>query len=134
MVNPKIDRIRAAVAAAFSSDPADEILRQTLAQEGARVWVLNGMADRDQGTRLAGYLEYRGLAASAPRQRPEGPVPATTSIVVYNGAQANATATIAYLEKTFGVKATLKLDSAIRTDIIVTIGQSTPDLQAPAGP
>ena len=134
VVNPRIDTIRAAVDAAFSSDPADEILRQTLAQEGARVWVLSGMADRDQGTRLAGYLEFRGLAASAPRQRPSGPVPAATSIVVYNGAEANATATIAYLEKTFGVKATLKVDSAIRTDIIVTIGRSTPDLQAPAGP
>ena len=134
VVNPRIDTIRAAVDAAFSSDPADEILRQTLAQEGARVWVLSGMADRDRGTRLAGYLEFRGLAASAPRQRPSGPVPAATSIVVYNGAEADATATIAYLEKTFGVKATLKVDSAIRTDIIVTIGRSTPDLQAPAGP
>ena len=134
VVNPRIETIRAAVDAAFSSDPADEILRQTLAQEGARVWVLSGMADRDQGTRLAGYLEFRGLAASAPRQRPSGPVPAATSIVVYNGAEADATATIAYLEKTFGVKATLKVDSAIRTDIIVTIGRSTPDLQAPAGP
>ena len=134
VVNPRIETIRAAVDAAFSSDPADEILRQTLAQEGARVWVLSGMADRDRGTRLAGYLEFRGLAASAPRQRPSGPVPAATSIVVYNGAEADATATIAYLEKTFGVKATLKVDSAIRTDIIVTIGRSTPDLQAPAGP
>ena len=134
VVNPRIETIRAAVDAAFSSDPADEILRQTLAQEGAGVWVLSGMADRDRGTRLAGYLEFRGLAASAPRQRPSGPVPAATSIVVYNGAEANATATIAYLEKTFGVKATLKVDSAIRTDIIVTIGRSTPDLQAPAGP
>ncbi len=134
VVNPRIETIRAAVDAAFSSDPADEILRQTLAQEGAGVWVLSGMADRDRGTRLAGYLEFRGLAASAPRQRPSGPVPAATSIVVYNGAEADATATIAYLEKTFGVKATLKVDSAIRTDIIVTIGRSTPDLQAPAGP
>ena len=134
VVNPRIETIRAAVDAAFSSDPADEILRQTLAQEGARVWVLSGMADRDRGTRLAGYLEFRGLAASAPRQRPSGPVPAATSIVVYNGAEADAAATIAYLEKTFGVAATLKVDSAIRTDIIVTIGRSTPDLQAPAGP
>ncbi len=134
VVYPRLDRIRAAVDAAFSSDPADEVLRETLAQEGAGVWVLNGMADRDRGTRLAGYLEYHGLAASAPRQRPEGPVPAKTRIVVYNGAEADAAATIAYLEKTFGVKATLKVDSAIRTDVIVTIGKSTPDLQAPVGP
>ena len=134
VVYPRLDRIRAAVDAAFSSDPADEVLRQALAQEGVGVWVLSGLADRDQSTRLAGYLDYHGLAASAPRQRPAGAVPADTRIVVYNGAEAGAAATIAYLEKTFGVKASLKVDSAIRTDVIVTIGRSTPDLQAPIGP
>ena len=55
------------------------------------------------GRDLAGYLEYHGLAASAPRQRPPGAVPANTTIVVYNGAEADLAATIAYLEKTFGV-------------------------------
>ncbi len=134
VVYPRLDKIRAAVDAAFSSDPADEVLRQALAQEGVGVWVISGLADRDQGTRLAGYLDYHGLAASAPHQRPAGAVPADTRIVVYNGAEAGAAATIAYLEKTFGVKAALKVDSAIRIDVIVTIGKSTPDLQAPVGP
>ena len=43
--------------------------------EGAGVWVLNGTSDRDRGTRLAGYLDYHGLAASAPRQKPPGSGP-----------------------------------------------------------
>ena len=40
-------------------------------------------------------------------------------------------ATIAYLEKTFGVTVTTATDPAIRTDIIVTVGKATPDLEAP---
>ena len=67
------------------------------------------------------------------RSRP-GPVPANTTIVVYNGAEANLPDTIAYLEKTFGVTVTTKADPAIRTDIIVTIGKATPELDAPVGP
>ena len=133
-ITPNVSKIRAAVRGAFTTDPADEALRQTLAEEGANVWVLNGTADRTSGTRLAAYLDYRGLAASAPRQKPPGAVPATTSIVVYNGAEANLADTIAYLEKTFGVTVTTKTDPAIRTDIIVTIGKNTPELDAPVGP
>ena len=56
------------------------------------------------GRDVAGYLEYHGLAASAPRQKPPGAVPANTTIVVYNGAEATLPDTIAYLEQTFGVK------------------------------
>ena len=131
---PKVSKIRAAVADAFTSDPADEATRQNLAQEGAGVWVLNGTSDTGHGTRLADYLDFHGLAASAPRQKPAGPVPADTTIVVYNGAEANLPDTIAYLEKTFGVTVTTKTDPAIRTDVVITIGRSTPDLVAPAGP
>jgi hypothetical protein len=40
-------------------------------------------------------------------------------------------ASIAYLEKTFGVTVTTATDPAVRTDIIVTIGKATPDLEAP---
>jgi LCP family protein required for cell wall assembly len=131
VVLPKIDRIRAAVRSAFTADPSDEAQRQSLAQEGAGVWVLNGSGDIGRGSRLADYLDYHGLAASAPRQRPSGQIPADTTIVVYNGAEAKLTDTIAYLEKTFGVTVTTKTDPAIRTDITITIGRRTPDLQAP---
>jgi LCP family protein required for cell wall assembly len=133
-LTPKVAQIRAAVRDAFTTDPADEAARQNLAQEGANVWVLNGTADTGQGTRLADYLDFHGLAASAPRQRPAGPVPANTTIVVYNGAETNLPDTIAYLEKTFGVTVTMKTDPTVRTDVVVTIGVATPDLQAPAGP
>jgi LCP family protein required for cell wall assembly len=133
-LTPKVDKIRAAVANAFITSPADEAARQNLAQEGANVWVLNGTADAGRGTRLADYLDFHGLAASAPRQKPAGPIPPNTTIVVYNGAESNLPDTIAYLEKTFGVTVTTKTDPTVRTDVIVTIGVATPDLQAPAGP
>ena len=134
IIVPYVDKIRAAVRNAFTTDPADEALRQKLAEEAAGVWVLNSTGDRDRGTRLAGYLEYFGLAASAPRQTPQGGVLADSKIVVYNGAETRLTASIAYLEQLLGVTATYKTDSAIRTDIVVTIGRSTPDLQAPVLP
>jgi hypothetical protein len=133
-IDPNLAKIRAAVRDAFTIDPADEALRQTLAAEGGGVWVLNGTSDTGRGTRVANYLDYHGVAASAPRQKPPGPVPADTTIVVYNGAEANLTDTIAYLEKTFGVTVTTRADPAIRTDIIVTVGTGTPELDAPVGP
>ncbi len=68
------------------------------------MWVLNGTSDNGRGAALAGYLDFHGLAASAPRQRPAGAVPANTTIVVYNGAEAKLPETIAYLEQTFGVR------------------------------
>ena len=54
--------------------------------------------------------------------------------MVYNGAETRLAGTIAYLEKTFGVTATTRTDSAIRADVVVTIGRATPDLQAPVAP
>lgn len=133
VVIPNIARIKDAVKDAFSSDPADEALRQTLAAEGAGVWVLNGTGDSGRGADLAGYLDYHGVAASAPRQKPDGAVPANTRIIVYNGAEATIPETIAYLEKTFGVKVSLKDDPAVRTDVVITIGNRTPTLSAPGG-
>jgi LCP family protein required for cell wall assembly len=131
IIEPNISRIRGAVRDAFSADPPDEAQRQDLAEEGAGVWVLNGTTDSGRGTRLAGYLEYHGLAASAPRQKPPGGVPADTQIVVYNGAEDQLAETIAFLEKAFKVTATYVTDPAIRTDVIVTIGRNTKDLAAP---
>jgi LCP family protein required for cell wall assembly len=134
IIVPNVTKIRTAVKNAFTTDPADEALREKLADEGAGIWVLYGGSDRDRSTRLAGYLEFHGLAASAPRQKPPGAIPKSTSIVVYNGAESEYPDTIAYLEQTFGVTSTTMTDPAIRTDIVVTIGSSTPDLQAPVGP
>jgi LCP family protein required for cell wall assembly len=134
IIVPYVDKIRAAVSTAFTTDPADQALREKLAEEAAGVWVLNSTGDADRAARLAEYLEYHGLAASAPRQKPSGGVRPDTTIVVYNGVESRLAATIAYLEKTFAVVATTKTDSAIRADVMVTIGRASPDLRAPALP
>jgi LCP family protein required for cell wall assembly len=131
VVLPNVARIKQAVKNAFAGDPRDEALRQALAAEGARVWVLNGTSETNRGARLAGYLEYHGLAASAPRGRPKGSVPAKTVITVYNGAESKVPAAIAYLEQLFDVKVTTKADPAIPVDVVVTIGRSTPELEPP---
>lgn len=134
IIVPNVDKIRAAVRNAFTSNPADEALRQKLAEEAGGVWVLNSTGDSDRGARLASYLEYFGLAASAPRQAPQGGVLATSKVVVYNGAETRLTVSVAYLEQLLGVTATYEADNAIRTDIVVTIGRDTPDLEAPILP
>ena len=131
IVVPNISRIKQAVKNAFSVDPRDEALRQSLASEGGHLWVLNGTSDSSRGPALASYLEYRGLAASAPRGRPKGSVPANTVITVYNGAEEKLAATIAYLEKTFDVQVKTKTDPTIPVDVVITVGRNTPNLQAP---
>ncbi len=128
---PYVDRIRRAVKDAFTTDPRDEALRQALAGEEAQLWVMNGTGDTGRGARLASYLEYHGLAASAPRGKPPGSVPAKTVVTIYNGAEAKLPATIAYLEQLFKIKVVTKADPAIRADVVVTIGRNTPDLQPP---
>ena len=131
VVLPKVDRIRIAVRNAFKGSPADEARRQKLASEGAQIWVLNGTGELNRGARIAGYLEAQGLAASAPRQRPPGSVPASTTIVVYNGAETGLTDTIAYLEQRFHVQVKTAKDPAVRADIVITIGRDTPALEPP---
>jgi LCP family protein required for cell wall assembly len=131
IVVPNIPRIKDAVKNAFSVDPADQAERERLAGEGAGVWVLNGTGEANRGARLAGYLEFHGLAASAPRQKPEGAVPAKTVITVYNGAETKLPATIAYLEKLFGVTVKTASDTTVRTDVVIVIGRNTPDLEPP---
>ena len=131
VVIPKIEAIKRAVTNAFRVDPELEARREALAAEGAQVWVVSGLSDRDVGTRLAGYLEVQGLEASAPRAKPEGAVPADTQIVIYNGAETELAQTIAYLEDRFKVTVELANDPAVRADVVITIGRDTPDLRPP---
>lgn len=134
-LSPNVPRIRAAVASAFNFDPRAEAQRQAVAQEGAQVWVLNGTGALGSGAAVAGYLDFRGVGASAPNQRPPaGGVPANTIIRVYNGAGTKLPLTIALLQDVFGVKAMSVTDPAVRVDVIVTTGTKTPVLQAPAVP
>jgi LCP family protein required for cell wall assembly len=134
IIEPNIPRIRGAVQEAFTANPSDEAERQKLADEGADLWVLNGTGNTSIGPNTAGYLDWNGINASAPRQKPQGAVPATTTIVAYNGALADNPDTVAYLQKLFGLTITEKDDPAIRTDFILTIGKNTPQLEAPLAP
>jgi LCP family protein required for cell wall assembly len=130
---PNAAKIRAAVASAFKVDPKLEDTRNALSQENASIWVLNGSRRDGEGTDVAAYLEYYGLTASAPKQAPVN-VPADTRIVVYNGAESNLTATIAFLESTFKTKVVLTSDPTARADIVITTTRSTPILVPPATP
>ena len=104
-----------------------------MSQEGASVWVVNGSGKVGQASNIASYLEYYGITASAPTQKPDA-IPAATRIVVYNGAESNLTATIAFLESTFKTKVVLDNDPAARVDIVITTAKSTADLVPPAAP
>ena len=82
---------------------------------------------------MAGYLDFRGLAASAPNQRPPGSaVPADTIIRVYNGAETRLPLTVALLEDVFGVQALPVTDPAVKVDVVVTTGPRDPGPPGPA--
>ena len=128
---PNVSKIRVAVANAFKVDPELEDTRAALGVENGSIWVLNGGGEAGRATSLAAYLEYYGLTASAPTTRPDVSGLAATRIVVYNGAEARLPETIDFLERKLKVKVVLKQDSAVRVDVIVTTGSSTPDLAPP---
>jgi LCP family protein required for cell wall assembly len=134
IIVPRVDRIRAAVRAAFTVDPNFQQAHDAIASEGAEVWVLNGSGRTGEASTLAAYLDYLGMAATAPNQKPDATGLTKTTIRVYNGAEANIPATIAALETVFGVTVTPVTDPAIRVDVIVTTAKSTPDLTPPPQP
>ena len=63
---------------------------------------------RPRGAGSPSYLEYHGLAASAPREQAAGRVCRPRPSSIYNGAEAKLPATIAYLEKMFKIKVSSK--------------------------
>ena len=128
---PDVGKIRAAVASAFDVDPQLEGVRTALAAEDATVWVLNGSQQQGQASQIASYLEFYGLAASAPTTRPEQTGLPETRIVVYNGAEAELVNTIKFLETTFGVSVETRADPKIRADVVITTSRTTPDLSPP---
>jgi hypothetical protein len=93
--------------------------------------VLNGTSTQNRGSDLAGYLEYHGLAASAPRGRPQGSVPAKTVITAYNGVETTMPETIDYLEKLFKVRIKTATDATSGADVVITVGRTTPLLEPP---
>jgi len=134
VIVPRVERIRQAVKQAFTTDPAEEARRESIAEEGARVWVLNGSGVDGQATTVANYLEFQGFSVSTPNQRPEGAAPKATRIVAYNGAETSFPTSIAYLETLYEVKVTTAADPAVRADIIITTSANTPTPAPPPAP
>ena len=134
IIVPRIDRIRAAVKEAFTVDPAFAEARDAIASEGATLWVLNGSGRSGEAASLAAYLNYYGIAATAPTQKPDTTGLSATTIRVYNGAGDRDPLTIKALQTFFGVTPVLINDPAIRVDIVIITAKTTPLLTPPPVP
>jgi hypothetical protein len=130
VLQANVPAIRQAAADAFTFDPREEAESQAIAEEGARVWVVTSTGEADRATDLAGFLDYNGFAASAPRGRnPDTAEP--TAVIAYNGAETRFPASIAWLEARFKVTVTPRADAKAGTDILVVQGTKTPKVRAP---
>jgi LCP family protein required for cell wall assembly len=134
IIEPYVARIRSAVKQAFVIDPALEATREAVADEGAKVWVLNGAGSAGQAARIAAYLEYQGLTVSAPATRPPQPAGSGTRIVVYNGAEDRLPATVKLLQQVFDTTIVPETNPTATVDIVITVGRSTPELTPPPAP
>src|SRR4029077_6135072 len=134
VIIPKVDRIRAAVRDAFTADQTILDRREAITAEGASVYVLNGAHQAGQATGIADYLEFLGMAAAAPAQKPDVSGLAATTIRVYNGAETSDPLTVAALQGIFGVQAQLLTDPSAVADIVIITGANTPSLTPPPIP
>ena len=126
VIEPRVDRIRAAVKQAFTVDPQEAARREAFAEEGATIWVVNGSGIADQASKVATYLVAQGLSASAPNLPAQGGAPAHTRIVAYNGAETDDSATLQYLSTLYGVTVETADDPSIPADIVITTAKDTP--------
>jgi LCP family protein required for cell wall assembly len=131
VLQANVPAIRQAAANAFSFDPRQEAERQAIAEEGARVWVVTSTRETSRATDLAGYLEFNGFAASAPRGRDPAKVEPTSALIAWNGAETRFPASIAWLEAQLKVTVTPRTDPKAGTDILVIQGTKTPAYRAP---
>ncbi len=134
IIQPKVARIRSAVAQAFNVDPNLAAARDALLQEGASVWVLNGSGRTGEAARLAQYLSYVGMDATAPNQRPDISGRQATIIRAYNGAADSMPLTLAALQQAFDVQVQPATDPSVRADFVVITGANTPQLTPPPVP
>jgi LCP family protein required for cell wall assembly len=134
IIQPKVDRIRAAVREAFSADPKIAEARDALIEEGAQLWVLNGSGRTGEAASLAEYLSYLGMAATAPRQNPDVSGLQGTTVRAYNGAETEFPLTVAALQLVFGVEVEPVTDPATRIDFVIITGAQTPQLTPPPVP
>ena len=134
IIQPKVGRIRSAVADAFRVDPNFAEARDAMLQEGAAVWVLNGSGRNGEAARLAQFLSYLGMDATAPNQRPDTSGLQKTTIRAYNGAADNMPLTLAALQQVFGIEVESVTDATVHADFIVITGITTPQLTPPPVP
>jgi polyisoprenyl-teichoic acid--peptidoglycan teichoic acid transferase len=134
IILPNISRIRQAVRDAFKVDPGLAEARDAVAAEGAEVWVLNGTNRTGLAANLAAYLDYLGVAATAPNQRPDTRGLNGTTIRAYNGAETTFPLTVAMLQDALGVTVVPISDPAVHVDFIVITGAATPLLTPPPAP
>jgi LCP family protein required for cell wall assembly len=134
IIVPRVARIREAVAQAFNVDPNFAAVRDALIEEGAQLWVLNGSGRAGEAARLAEYLSFLGLSATAPNQRPDEVGLNPTTIRAYNGAEERLPLALAALRQIFGVEVEPVTDPAIRVDYVIITGQTTPQLTPPPAP
>ena len=125
IIEPNVVRIRNAVKNAFSVSLALLAQRDRLGSEAARVWVYNASGRTDLASQTADYLAYNGLEASAPNKRIATTLPATR-IEVYNGAEADMSETIKFLEKVYNTTVIPVTDPKVNVDLIITLGRDAP--------
>jgi LCP family protein required for cell wall assembly len=134
IIVPRIERIRTAVRDAFNVDPTFAEQRDAIAEEGAEVWVLNGSGTPGEAADVAAYLDYRGIAATAPNQRPDTTGLSGTTVKAYNGAETAFPLTVAALQSTLNVTVQPVTDPNVHVDFVITTAKSTPDLTPPPVP
>ena len=134
IITPNVARIRAAVKEAFTIDPNFEAARTALTAEGATVWVLNGTTQTGEASRVAEFLDYLGISATAPNQRPDVTGLSTTTIRMYNGAGDRDPLTVAALRQVFGVEPVAVTDPKVHVDFIIITARTTPNLTPPPLP
>jgi LCP family protein required for cell wall assembly len=134
IIQPRIDRIRAAIQEAFNVDPKVAQVRDALLDEGAELWVLNGSGRTGEAASLAEYLSYLGMAATAPRQQPDVNGLQGTTVRAYNGAEEQFPLTVEALRLVFGIEVEPVTDPDVRVDFVIITGAQTPQLTPPPVP
>ena len=126
---PTSSRIRAAGPRGVQVSPELLAQRERLAAEAAAVWVFNASGTGRAPTRVADYLGYHGLDASAPHKRLAEPAREDDDHV-YNGAEADAAG------DDHVPREAVRDDGHDRdgpggrgVDIVITLGQDAPDLE-----
>jgi hypothetical protein len=128
-----VARIRKDVANIFKRDRADVERAAELKGEGAVVHVLNGTRNSNtRTTRIADALASLGVNAIVPPVNGGAADRSDyreTVITVYNGAEQAMPATIAFLEKSFGVTSATATGEGQEADIVIVVGSRTPPIK-----